>query len=145
MVLELVALLCTALFSGAATYITLVEHPARLGCGPVVALTQWRLSYARATIMQASLAVLGSVTALAASFQGRGTAMLVAGLLLGFVVPFTLIVIEPTNKLLMDSARDPQAPDTMVLLRRWGVLHAVRSIAGVGALLVSVVHVFGYA
>jgi hypothetical protein len=30
MVLELIALLCTGLFAGAAVYVTLVEHPARL-------------------------------------------------------------------------------------------------------------------
>ena len=30
MILELVALLCTGLFAGAAIYVSLVEHPARL-------------------------------------------------------------------------------------------------------------------
>lgn len=145
MIFELIALLCTAIFAGAAAYITFVEHPARLGCGPVVALAQWRPSYSRATIMQASLAVLGALTALAAWLQGRGSVMLAAGLLLGSVVPFTLIVIAPTNKLLMNPARDANAPDTIVLLRRWGVLHAVRTIASLMALLVLVAHVFGYA
>ena len=48
MVLELIALLCTGLFAGAAVYITLVEHPARLECGPAVALAEFRPSYRRA-------------------------------------------------------------------------------------------------
>src|SRR5262245_26490942 len=33
MLLELIATLCAGFFAGAAAYITLVEHPARLSCG----------------------------------------------------------------------------------------------------------------
>ncbi len=41
MILELVALLCTGLFAGAAIYITLVEHPARLECGTAPAIAEF--------------------------------------------------------------------------------------------------------
>jgi len=53
----LVAILACALFAGAAVYINLVEHPARLSCGTEIAARQWAPSYKRATVMQASLAV----------------------------------------------------------------------------------------
>ena len=128
------ALLATALFSGAAVYITLVEHPARLGCATEVALTQWRPSYRRATVMQASLAVIGTLLALAAWLGGAGVAWLVAGLLLGAVVPFTLVVIAPTNHRLEDRGLDASGELTRELLRRWGRLHAVRSALSLAAL-----------
>jgi hypothetical protein len=56
MLFELVATLCAGLFAGAAIYITLVEHPARLECGTDLAVTEFGPSYRRAAIMQASLA-----------------------------------------------------------------------------------------
>jgi len=82
-ILELIALLCTGFFAGAAIYISLVEHPARLECGPALAITEFGPSYRRAAVMQASLAVVGCLAAVAAWAQGSATAVLVAGLLLG--------------------------------------------------------------
>src|SRR6185369_130353 len=129
MVLELIALLCTGLFAGAAVYITLVEHPARLECGPVVALAEFRPSYRRAAAMQASLAAIGSLAAVGAWALGRGVPALVAGLLLGAAIPFTLLVVLPTNKRLLDPALDPRSTEAASLLTHWGRLHAVRSVA----------------
>jgi hypothetical protein len=70
MLLANLATLATALFTGAAVYISLLEHPARLPCPPAHAVGQWRLSSKRATIMQASLAVAGSLLAVAARLSG---------------------------------------------------------------------------
>ena len=127
MLLELVATLCAGLFAGAAIYITFVEHPARLECGTALAATEFVPSYRRATVMQASLAVLGFVAAVLAWVQGRGLSLLIAGVLLGLVVPFTLLVILPTNKRLLDPALDRGSREAADLLVRWGRLHAVRS------------------
>ena len=129
MILELAALLCTGLFAGAAIYVSLVEHPARLACGPVLAIAEFGPSYRRGAVMQASLAVGGCLTAVAAWTQGSPTPVLIAGLLLGSLIPFTLIVILPTNKRLLDGG-------LAALLARWGHLHAVRSVvSGVAFLL----------
>ena len=136
MLLELIALLCTGLFAGAAVYVTLVEHPARLECGPTVALAEFRPSYRRAAAMQASLAAVGSLTALAAWALGRSLPVLVAGLLLGAVIPFTLLVVLPTNKRLLDPALDPHSTEAASLLARWGRLHAVRSVASAVAFVI---------
>jgi uncharacterized membrane protein len=125
--LELVAVVCAGLFAGAAIYITLVEHPARLECGTAVAATEFVPSYRRAAIMQASLATVGFLAALLAAFQGRGLRVLLAGVLLGLVIPFTLLVILPTNQRLLDPALDRGSAEAATLLRRWGRLHAVRS------------------
>jgi hypothetical protein len=129
------ALLATALFAGASIYITFVEHPARMLCPIPWAVAQWRPSYKRATLMQASLAVIGSLAAVSAWLAGAGLAWLVAGLLLGAVVPFTLIVISPTNKRLEDHGLDPSSEGARILLTHWGHLHAVRSGASLLALI----------
>lgn len=136
MILELVALLCTGLFAGAAIYVSLVEHPARLECGPALAIAEFGPSYRRGAVMQASLAVGGCLAAVAAWTQGSATSVLIAGLLLGAAVPFTLIVILPTNKRLLDARLDRGSPEAAALLTRWGHLHAVRSVvSGVAFLL----------
>jgi hypothetical protein len=129
MLTELIATLCAGLFAGAALYISLVEHPARLECGTALAATEFGPSYRRAAIMQASLAAVGFLAALAAWAQGAGLAVLFGGILLGLVIPFTLIVILPTNKRLLDPALDRASSEAAELLQRWGRLHAVRSVA----------------
>ena len=47
--------------------------------------------------------------------------------LLGSLIPFTLIVILPTNKRLLDAGLAPGSPETAALLTRWGRL-PVRSV-----------------
>lgn len=143
MLLELIATLCTGLFAGAAIYINLVEHPARIETGTAAAVKQWRPSYRRATVMQAGLAVTGLLAAVGAWLQGRGVPVLIAGLLLGLVVPFTLIVIFPTNKRLSDPSLDEASSTAAGLLDRWNRLHAVRSVAALLALGLLLLHLGG--
>jgi len=59
MILLAVAVVASGLFAGAAIYTNLVEHPARLSCGTPFAVREFAPSYRRATIQQASLAVVG--------------------------------------------------------------------------------------
>ena len=132
------ATLATALFTGAAVYITLVEHPVRLQCSSDVAVEQWRPSYRRATVMQASLAIVGTLLSIVAWLGGAGITWLAAGLLLGAVVPFTLVVIAPTNKRLEDRDLDTSSDRTRHLLKRWGHLHAVRSGLSLIAMLLMI-------
>ena len=136
MLAEMVATLASGLFFGAALYINLVEQPARLSCGVSLAVTEWRPSYKRGTLMQAPLALIGSVAALTASWLQRNGAWLVGGLLLLLVVPFTLIVIFPTNKRLESQELDLGSEEAGRLLRQWGRLHTVRTILSGIAFLV---------
>ena len=140
MILEFVALLCTGLFAGAAIYVSLVEHPARLECGSALAIAEFGPSYRRGAVMQASLAVVGCLAAVAAWIQGSATSVLIAGLLLGAAVPFSLIVILPTNKRLLDARLDRSSPEAAALLARWGRLHAVRSVVSGVAFLLLALH-----
>src|SRR5215468_12043016 len=129
------ATLATALFTGAAVYVSLVEHPARLRLSNEVALAQWRPSYQRGTVMQASLAIAGLLLGICAWLNQAGRIWLVAGILLGSVVPFTLLVIFPTNKRLEDPALDASSGTARSLLVRWGHLHAVRTLLSLASLL----------
>ena len=135
MLLEQLATLSAALFTGAAVYINVVEHPARMSLGPVLALAEWRPAYQRATLMQAPLAIVGLLASVGAWATGGPRGWLIGGLLLGAVVPFTLIVTFPTNKRLLDPAvgRDPDLARR--LLDRWNRLHAVRTLLSLAALL----------
>ena len=60
----IVATLAASLFAGAAVYINLVEHPARLACGTELAARQFAPSYKRATVMQVSLALVATLAGL---------------------------------------------------------------------------------
>lgn len=130
------ATLSCSLFAGAAVYINLVEHPARLSCGTEVALRQWAPSYKRATVMQVPLAVMATVAGLAVWLRGDGTAWLLGALLIASVIPFTLLVILPTNHRLLEPDRDGSVAETKRLLVLWGRLHAVRSVLAVAATVV---------
>jgi len=117
---ELTSVLACSLFAGAAVYVNLVEHPARMECGVEIAATEFRPSYRRGTIMQATLATLGLLSSIVAWLAGATFWWLIAGVLLGSVVPFTLIVILPTNKLLLSATLEKQSAQAERLLARWG-------------------------
>ncbi len=127
MLLEMLATLSAGLFAGAAIYINLVEHPARMECGTDLAVTEFAPSYRRAAVMQGVLGAAGSLVAAVAWLTGSSVWWLIGGIILGAVIPFTLVVIFPTNKRLLDSSLDRGSELASKLLTRWGRLHAVRS------------------
>ena len=132
---EFVAVLACGLFAGSSAYISLVENPARMECGVEIAATVFSPSYRRATVLQATLAALGLLCSIAAWFAGATFWWLVGGVVMGAVIPFTLIVILPTNKQLLSPTLDRRSAQTERLLARWGTLHAVRSVLSGLALL----------
>jgi uncharacterized membrane protein len=127
----LVATVAAGLFAGAAVYVTVAEHPARLECGQAVAIKEFGPSYRRAAVMQGGLAVVGLLASVVAWYQKGDVGWLVWGLLLGALVPFTLVVIMPTNRRLLDPELDSGSAEARELLSRWGRLHAVRTVVGV--------------
>jgi Domain of unknown function (DUF1772) len=129
-VIEFLATLSAALFAGAALYISVVEHPARMGLETHMAALQWAPSYRRATWLQAPLAVVSFLCGVAVWLVGGGVGWLVAAVLVGAVVPITFTVIMPTNHKLLAAGRDLGSAETRQLLVRWGRLHAIRTILG---------------
>ncbi len=133
---EFTATLCAGLFSGAALYITLVEHPARMECGTALAATVFGPSYRRAAVMQALLAALAFVAAVGAWIKSSTLALVLGGALIVAVIPLTLVIIFPTNSKLLDPSLDRNSETTRQLLTRWGRLHALRTVLGVAAFAV---------
>jgi hypothetical protein len=131
---EAIALAATALFAGAAVYVSLVEHPARERCGPGIAIAEFGPSYRRGAVMQGGLALIGGVAGIARALLLGGTGWFVGGVVLASMIPYTLIVIMPTNTRLLDPALDPRSPEAAALLARWGWLHGVRALGGCIAL-----------
>jgi hypothetical protein len=125
---EVLAIFCCAVFFGAALYISLVQHPAALETGNDFAARFFPAMYGRAAVLQASLALIGCAAAIVAWLAGAGRLWLAAAVLLGSVVPFTLVVIKPVNDALLEGGNvSPVELD--VLLVRWGYLHWARTVA----------------
>ena len=133
--IEQLALIVAALFAGAAVYVSAVEHPARLGLDDRALLAQWKPSYARGTAMQASLALVGTVLALAAAYFTWDWRWLIGAVLIFANWPYTFLVIMPVNHILEATAPDAANAQTRALLVRWGNLHAGRSALGLAATL----------
>lgn len=134
MLFEMVSTLSAGLFAGAAIYINLVEHPARIECGVELALREFAPSYRRASVLQGALAAIGFLSAVAAWLMGASFCWLIGGAILGLVILFTLVVIFPTNKKLLDPSLDHGSASK--LLARWARLHAVRSMLGLTAFVI---------
>jgi hypothetical protein len=92
--------------------------------------------------MQATLAISAAGTGVVTWLHGEGIAWLWGGLAILAVVPFTLLVIRPTNSRLLAQGRDLASTETRQLLERWGRLHALRSVLG---LVASVVYLYALA
>jgi hypothetical protein len=141
--LQFLATFCAAIFAGAALYINLVEHPARLSLDTAAAVAQWAPSYQRATLMQAPLAIMATLAGVGTWLLGGGVAWLMAGVLIGAVVPFTIFGIMPTNHELLAPARDRASAETRMLLQKWGRLHGVRSVLGILATVLMLANLIG--
>ena len=125
--LEVIALLSSGLFAGAALYITAVEHPAGMSQGALLALQGFRPRYKRAAPLQASLAVICFLCSVVIWRLTGRWAWLAGGALVGAVAPFTFAFMMSTNRLLLDAASPPKSEEALRLLAKWARLHAVRT------------------
>ena len=132
MAFGILALMVASLFTGAAIHMAFVEHPARAVLDPGPQLEAWKPSYARSAAMRASLAVIGFALGMAAWWQTRDFRWLGGALLLVASWPFTLIILAPTNKALRTLYPGQATLESRALLERWGHLHAIRTVFGMG-------------
>src|SRR5258708_4153530 len=129
--LQFIAIMCSALFAGAALYVSIIEHPARMSAGISIALQEFRPSYRRAAVFQIIMAVVTCVSSFALSLFTSQWIWFLGGGMTGLMLPFTLIFIIPTNRILLDATSPLKESDAQKLLDRWGRLHLIRTIAGV--------------
>jgi len=133
---ELTATIITGMFAGAATFISLVEHPVRMRYGAEFAIREFRPSLKRAHNPMASLALLSFILGMIAWMRDAGPLWLLGGLAMVANGPWTLAFMRPVNRQLMDPALELSSPRAARLIARWGHLHVVRSLLGcIGFLL----------
>jgi hypothetical protein len=130
------ALTIAAVFTGAAIYINIAEQPTRLQLDNFYLLAEWKPAYKRGYMMQASLAVLGGVFGLVSFFSALDWRWLLGAIVLLANWPYTMFMIMPTNRRLMDTSPEAATAETRRMLERWGTLHAGRSALGLTATLI---------
>jgi hypothetical protein len=128
-------LVTASIFFGAAVYINIAEHPARLGLSDAAALAEWRPAYRRGLAMQAPIAVVSALLGAAAWWTTGDPLWALGAVIMLANWPYTLVAIMPTNHLLEATASGGDR-DTRERLTRWGHLHAVRSaLSGIATLI----------
>jgi hypothetical protein len=138
-IVQLLALAVAAAFTGAAIYINVAEHPARMSLDIRCALAQWQPAYKRGAMMQASLAILGFMLGVWSGLMTQDALWYVGAVVLVSVWPYTLVRIMPVNKTLEEQKPEHANDHTRALLTRWNQLHAHRSILGLIATLLMLV------
>lgn len=131
MILTALGLATAAAFAGAATYINLSEHPARMSLDDASALKAWKPSYAKGLEMQATLAIVSGLLGFAAFYFEHQTVAALGGALMLANWPYTLLVMTKTNKALVATADSDAGTASHALLVKWGRLHAVRTFLGI--------------
>ena len=124
------ALTIAGVFTGAAIYINIAEQPARLQLNDRSLLAEWKPSYKRGYIMQASLAIVGGVLGLVAYISALDWRWLLGAIVLLANWPYTIFIIMPTNRRLMDTPPEAATAETRRMLERWGALQPVGALLG---------------
>ena len=130
-----IALFSCALFAGAATYVSLVEHPTMDEGGRELTGSYILLAQPRPAFFQTSFAVIGSLAGISAGVTGSAVWWLAGGLVLGVAALLQLYVVIPETRRLVETATSGDPKESgLFSLGRLTRLHAMQSLAGLAAL-----------
>jgi Domain of unknown function (DUF1772) len=130
------ALVAAAVFTGAAVYVNVAEQPSRLELDDGALLKEWKSAYGRGLVMQAPIALVGSLLGLLAWWQTNDWRWLFGAMVLVANWPYTLFAVMPANRQLKAIGPASAGSTSRTLVKQWGRLHAVRSALGVAATLI---------
>lgn len=139
MLTGLIALTLAATFFGAALYINVAEHPARMLLDDKNALAQWSPCYARAFNLQGGLAVLSGLSGIATAWMTVDWYWLIGAALMIANWPYTILGILPLNNQLNALSPTEAGPASREMLERWNKLHGVRTILSGLAVIVYII------
>lgn len=130
--MEVIPVISSGLFAGAALAVSASEHPARQTMDPQQALKQFQQSYKRMAPFQIAFALTsaGSSVYLASKGGEAKSLYLAAGITMAAMLPYTIVLIFPTNNRLL-SAEKKENAEVKQLLGKWGKLHAVRTAVSI--------------
>jgi hypothetical protein len=129
------ALTVAAIFTGAAFYVSFAEQAARLALDDRALLAEWKPAYKRGFAMQAPLVIIGFALGIGAWWLSGRFAFLIGAMLFVANFPWTIFAIMPANNELMATALENAGPHSRALIRKWNVLHSVRTVLGSLAIL----------
>ena len=130
------ALIAAAVFTGAAVYVNVAEQPSRLELDDGALLKEWKSAYGRGLVMQAPIALVGSLLGLLAWWQMNDWRWLFGAMVLVANWPYTLLAVMPANSQIKAIDSASARSTSRALIERWGKLHAVRSALGFAATLI---------
>lgn len=132
--LKFVSQFSSALFAGGVFYCSLVEHPSMVETSTKSAADHWNSMFKRAAPLQVCLVLTSTASSFAVYYLSQEKPYLYSALLLSSIIPYTIAAMMPTNHALLDPKNDRESARTKELIKKWGNLHAVRSLIGLGAL-----------
>jgi hypothetical protein len=129
-----IALFCCALFAGAATYVSLVEHPTLDAGAAELADATVLGSHPRPAIFQAGLGVIGSLAAMLAGSAAGAMWWLAGGTVLGAAALLQVFAVLPLTRRLTGSEGRADPKSAARIIARLAKLHAALSLAALASL-----------
>lgn len=135
---NIISTISGGIFAGASAYISFSEVPALNESGPNELWRFFPYMYKNAARMQASLAVISGTTGIIYSLRIADSSPFLSKVWLGAalcfvgIVPYTLLIMMPTNKRIIQSNKTLEdESEKKELLNKWSKLHLVRTVASV--------------